>query len=61
MESTQYNTECIMRPFLCIAGLVLASDAICDLIMIVYVGAVYVWKMDSSSTVNMFCQLYLIM
>jgi hypothetical protein len=61
MESTQYNTECIMPPVLCIAYLILATDAVCCLVMIVYVGAVYVWKMDSSGTVNVFCQFYLTM
>jgi len=60
MEGTQYITECIMRPFLCFVDLVLALDTICWLVMLAYVGAVYVWKMDSSSTVKVFCQLYLV-
>ena len=59
MEGTQYNTERFMRPFLCIVDLVLALDTICWLVMIAYVGPACVWKMDSSSTVKVFCQLYL--
>jgi hypothetical protein len=69
MEGIQYNTERIMRQFLCIVDLVLALDTIC-LVMIAYVGAVCVCvcererererEMDSSSTVKVFCQLYLI-
>ena len=42
MEGTQYNSERILRLFVCIVDLVLALDAICWLVMMAYVGAVYV-------------------
>jgi hypothetical protein len=49
-----------MLSVLCNAGLVFASDTIYVCVM-AYVGTVYVRRVDSAGTVNMFCQLYLIM